>query len=160
MNVITPESDIQDIKKHSVFLSGTMGKIDGKPWRQSVIERYEGVDNKWSIIDPSVDDWDNKIGEQSLTNPKYVNQLAWERNMILNADVIFMAFTKDSVGIGSLLEFALVYMARDNIIMFIEDGYERQAPLTFFCNERGIQVNNSLNKAINSLNFYVIQSRI
>ena len=69
MKIINPKEEIINIEgKFSLFLAGGMGK----KWREELIKKLDETELDIVIIDPTVEDWENDIGEDVSSNPKFI----------------------------------------------------------------------------------------
>jgi hypothetical protein len=121
MRVIRPNENLEkQLDEYTVFLAGNMSK----PWRKEVIKALENL--PITIFDPTVEDWETKIGEESIDNEKWVAQTDWENNGLAYADLKAFYFSEGSAAPASMLELGC-YKAKGSkqTIVCAEDGYEK-----------------------------------
>ena len=128
MKILTPHDDLNTIPEDElkVFLAGGMGT----PWRKELIDKLESLgDMEIVIIDPSVDDWENQVGEESADNEKYVKQTDWEQQGLGLSDVQVFHFDKSSISPISLFELGM--FQTPNTIICLKDGYEKSGYIEY-----------------------------
>lgn len=136
MKVIKPENDLKEIDPNSlkVFLAGGMKK----PWRKEVIEKVSQLNLDITVLDPTVKDWEKDIGEETVKNEKYLKQTDWEHDGLQQADIHVFHFDDTSVSPITLFELGM-FVDRDSIV-YLEDGYEKDAYVEYIAYRFGVPV--------------------
>lgn len=136
MNILTPENTIDAAIGKMVFLAGSMKDRNGNDWREELINRLTDVDI--TVFNPSVDDWENKIGEESLDNGRYVNQLRWERLGMIQSDITIFTFSESSDSLITRTEFGL-YKDKNSIV-WLDGEVKGGEMIKYVCQRYGIPV--------------------
>lgn len=133
MKVLTPKDDLNNLKdeEFKIFLAGGMGS----PWRAELISKLDDLPNL-VIMDPSIDDWETTVGEQSADNPKFVKQTDWERDGLAASDVQVFHFDASSEAPVSLLELGL--FKTTNTILCVKDGYKHSGHIHLIARRNGL----------------------
>lgn len=136
MKIVKPNSDLTSIKLDSikVFLAGGMKK----PWRKEVSEKLSELDLDITVIDPTVEDWEKSIGEEKITNQKFLDQTDWEHDGLDSADINVFHFDDTSVSPITLFELGR-FVNKDSII-YLEDGYEKEAYVEYIAHRFGVPI--------------------
>ena len=107
-----------------VFLAGSMSK----PWREELTEKLDDLE-LLTILDPTVPDWVNVIGEEDIHNPGFIDQVSWEHQMMEKASIHVFHFDEKSLAPVSLLEFGM-FQHKDAVV-HLEPGYEKDGHIRF-----------------------------
>jgi hypothetical protein len=160
MKVLTPKDDLNNInnlsgEEFSVFLAGGMGS----PWRAELIGKLDDLPNL-VIIDPSVDDWEKDVGEESADNPKFVKQTDWEHQGLEASDVQVFHFDASSEAPISLLELGL--FKTNNTIFCVREGYKHKAHIDLIARRNGLSIELSTTAlaALITLKYHTLPKRI
>ena len=133
--IITPTGDF--IKKpegyKTVFLAGTISESK-EDWQKSIIEAV--MDFKKIIFNPRRENW-NSDWEQSMNNPKFVEQVNWELEKLELADMIIMNLTPGTMSPISLLEFGM-YSKSGKLIVYCPEGFWRKGNIDVTCDRYNI----------------------
>lgn len=153
MRILTPKDDLNNLKENefSVFLAGGMGSA----WRPELISKLDDLPNL-VIIDPSVDDWENDVGEQNADNPKFVKQTDWEHQGLAASDVQVFQFDASSVAPISLLELGMY--KTNNTVLCVMDGYEKSGYMYYMSRRFGLPIETSTTAlaALITLKYHVL----
>ena len=136
MKIVKPNNDLSSVDPDSikVFLAGGMKN----PWRKEVAEKLSELDLDITIIDPTVENWEKDIGEETITNEKYLDQTDWEHDGLDNADIHVFHFDDTSVSPITLFELGM-FVDNDSIV-YLEDGYEKEAYVEYIAHRFGVPV--------------------
>lgn len=137
MKILTPKDDIFSLgtdNSFKVFLAGGMKK----PWRKELIDALENLDINLTIIDPTVEDWENDVGEESVDNPKYVKQTTWEHIGLEKSDIQIFHFDGSTLSPITLCEMCL--FMNTNSIVQLEDDYEKAGYVRYVASRNGVPV--------------------
>ena len=137
MQIITPKDSLDILfdsseARRSVFLGGGMGK----PWRKELIKLLS--DSDIIIVDPTVEDWDESVGKESVDNLKYLQQVSWEQNAIQYSDIKVFHFDETSIAPVSLFELGTTI--RDDVIIHLDGDYQKAAYLSVAASIHNIPV--------------------
>ena len=109
------------------------------PWRQELIDYLSEYDlENLTIIDPSVDDWENDVGEQDADNPKFVKQTDWEQDGLAMSDVQVFHFDASSIAPVSLLEFGMHLTG--NTLLCVKEGYEKGGYMEYMSRRHSLPI--------------------
>jgi len=138
MKVITPKDDLNNLQDEDVkiFLAGGMHS----PWRAELISKLEDLPNL-VIIDPSLDDWEKEVGEQSADNPKFVKQTDWEHQGLEASDFQIFYFDPSTIAPISLLELGL--FKTNGTMLCVKDGYEKSGYIYYMSRRFGLPIESS-----------------
>ena len=92
-----------------VFLAGSIEMGRAEPWQDETAAAWSSKPGL--LMNPRRDDWDN-TWEQSINEPRFLEQVMWELFAQDQADRIFMYFAPNTKAPITLLEFGLA--ARSN----------------------------------------------
>jgi hypothetical protein len=135
-----------------IFLAGSIEMGKAEEWQDRVINEFR--DNPTiTFFNPRRKEWDSSW-EQTLENPKFVEQLEWEYNQLHKTDWIFMYFSPETKSPISLLELGL--FAHDNISVVCPKGFWRKGNVDFICWKHNISEFETIEAAIAWLKEYVI----
>ncbi|WP_437576657.1 nucleoside 2-deoxyribosyltransferase domain-containing protein [Sorangium sp. So ce887] len=87
-----------------LFLAGSIDNGQAEPWQAGVVQELADLDVM--ILNPRRERWEPDWA-QSLDNPSFVEQVAWELRGLEEADVILMYLAPGSKAPISLLELGL-----------------------------------------------------
>ncbi|WP_437646502.1 nucleoside 2-deoxyribosyltransferase domain-containing protein [Sorangium sp. So ce362] len=87
-----------------LFLAGSIDNGQAEPWQADVVQELADLDVV--ILNPRRERWEPDWA-QSLDNPSFVEQVAWELRGLEEADVILMYLAPGSKAPISLLELGL-----------------------------------------------------
>ncbi|MEM8860633.1 MAG: nucleoside 2-deoxyribosyltransferase domain-containing protein [Chloroflexota bacterium] len=141
-----PTPPIYDGKK-SVFLAGTIDNGNSADW-QSEVEQLL-ADEEIIILNPRHDDWDTSW-EQTISNPKFKEQVEWELGGLDRADTIFMYFAAGSKSPITLLELGL-HAASGKVIIVCPDGFWRRGNLEVLAARYQIPLFQTIEEGIDQL---------
>ena len=137
MRVLTPDDNLGeeiDRSKFTVFLGGNMKS----PWRKEVIDLLSEQDLDMVILDPTVNDWETKIGSEDADNPAFVAQTNWEHMGLIMADVEVFFYDDKSISPITLVEMGLYKSI--NSIVHLSDDYEKAAYIRYVSRRFGLPV--------------------
>ncbi len=149
-------------KIKSIFLAGTIDNGDSLDWQQQFIEAIAkpytassrgislGTGIKWYrdviIFNPRRRDWDASW-EQTIENPQFYQQVAWELNALDKADIIVMNLLEGSKSPISLLELGL-YAATGKMVVICPKKFYRKGNVDFICEKYDIPQVKDIDEAI------------
>lgn len=128
--IITYPPDKPAGDRTTVFLAGSIDNGRAEEW-QSIVE--QGLsDLKVEILNPRRKDWNPDL-KPELSTPEFAEQVAWEHDGLMNADLILFYFVPGSVSPVTLMELGL--MASPNAIVCCPEGYWRRGNVEFIARE-------------------------
>lgn len=138
-----------------VFLAGSIDMGSAVHWQSRVVEALTGLDVL--VYNPRRDDWDSSW-EQSITNPKFYEQVDWEMSKLMAADVVVFYFDPNGPAPITLLELGLhAHLNGDQKIMVCcPEGYWRKGNVDMVCERYEVDTFSSLNEMIESLRNHVV----
>ncbi len=117
-----PPESFQLSERISVFLAGTIDYGKSIDWQTTVEGALE--DSDCVVLNPRREEWDH-TWEQSISNPRFKQQVEWELEGMEQADIVFMYFAPGSQSPITLLELGLM-AASGKLIVVAPDGYWRK----------------------------------
>ncbi len=148
MQIIKSSNSIaKEPSQKYLFLAGSIEMGEAEDWQAEVIKTLKNTD--WVILSPRRDNWDSSW-EQSITNPKFKEQVEWELNGLDAADVVLMYFSPTTKAPISLLELGLSVKTKKMIVV-CPDGFWRKGNVEVVCGKYNIPLFDSLGKGIKSL---------
>ena len=121
-----------------VFLAGSIEMGTAENWQETAAKAFPDI----TILNPRRDDWDSSW-EQSISNPKFREQVEWELKSMELCDEIIMYFDPKTFAPISLLELGL--NARNKKMTVIcPDGFYRKGNIEIVCHRYNIPLFNSL----------------
>lgn len=129
MKIIQPPEEFIPDGKYSIFLAGSieMGRADD--WQSQVCEDFKEFDI--NILNPRRKDWDSSW-IQTIDNPHFREQVAWELKNLELADLILMYLQPNTLSPISMLEFGL-YAKSGKMILCCPDGFWRKGNIDIVC---------------------------
>lgn len=118
----------------SMFLAGSIEMGAAEDWQQKLTA--ELADHNVTLFNPRRDNWDSSW-EQSIDNPKFVEQVKWELSAIEQADVVVFYFDPATKSPITLLELGLCAYSQ-KIIVCCPEGYWRRGNVEIVCQRYGI----------------------
>ena len=128
----------------SVFLAGSLFKVNGKDWRHTVATALSS--QPITIFDPYRPNWDSSW-PQSISFAPLREQIEWELEKQEAADVIAVYLGPEGQAPISLLELGLGVRSGKVIVACSED-YCKRVNVQVVCARFGIEVLVSLNELI------------
>lgn len=126
-----------------VFLAGSIEMGKAVDWQTKITEEIRekfgntGVDVV--ICNPRRDDWDSSW-TQSIENPKFKEQVDWELDHLLSADVVAMYFDENTKSPITLMELGMVCGYGESVVVYSPDGFWRKGNVDIVCLRNGNQV--------------------
>jgi hypothetical protein len=138
---------------YRIFLAGSIEMGVAENWQQKFARGME--DTNFTLLNPRRDDWDSSW-EQSIDNPKFVEQVDWELRMIKGADYVVFYFDPKTLSPITLMELGYMaglpkskgwYQGRE-VIVCCPPGFWRKGNVDIMCNMAGIKVVETLDELI------------
>jgi len=147
LSIIKPPQIVKFDERVSIFLAGTIDNGDSVDWQSEVTKSLAGLDVL--ILNPRRDEWDS-TWEQSITNPKFKEQVEWELDGLDSVDIIFLYFAPNSKSPISLLELGL-YASSKKIIIVCPEDFWRLGNIEVVADRYQIPLFNNLNDGLTTL---------
>ena len=147
MQIIKPPYDLNNLTddQFKVFLAGGLKS----KWREELVRYLEQMDlEHLVVIDPTVDDWQNAVGEEIASNPKFVKQTDWEQEGLRVSDYQVFNFDASTISPITLLEFGM--NMSDTTLICLRDGYEKGGHIEYMARRHSLPIERS-SKGIASL---------
>lgn len=135
-----------------IFLAGSIEMGKAEPWQQQVIDKLSNTFSKAKaeivLYDPRRDEWDSSW-EQSITNPKFNEQVTWELEHLEKSDIVIFYFDPNTKSPITLMELGLMVGGPSNsygmrhIIVCCPNGFWRKGNVDIVCDRYGIPVYNN-----------------
>ena len=157
MQVIKPNSLEQsyDFNTTTIFLAGSIEMGSAEDW-QSKVEK-ELADKNVIIFNPRRDDWDSSWFQEEK-NEQFNQQVNWEMNHMIQANVIFMYLDPNTKSPISLLELGL-HADNFKLIVCCPSGFWRKGNVDIVCTRYGIPRFEKLEDAIGALKTKINQEQ-
>jgi hypothetical protein len=157
MQVIKPNSLEQsyDFNTTTIFLAGSIEMGSAEDW-QSKVEK-ELADKNVIIFNPRRDDWDSSWFQEEK-NEQFNQQVNWEMNRMIQANVIFMYLDPNTKSPISLLELGL-HADNFKLIVCCPSGFWRKGNVDIVCTRYGIPRFEKLEDAIGALKTKINQEQ-
>ena len=115
-------------------------------WQTKFTKALEG--KNVLVLNPRRDSWD-PTWEQSISNPKFTQQVNWEMDALDFANTIVMYFDPNTKSPISLLELGL-HADSGKLMVCCPDGFWRKGNVEVVCSRFGIPMFESLDLLIES----------
>jgi len=148
-------------KTKKIFLAGSIEMGTAGPWQEEIPAQVDSHYDPLVFCNPRRPDWD-WTWEQSMENPKFMEQVTWELDHIEEADIVFFYFDPATKSPISLMELGYAIGRCEygaNVVVFCPDGFWRQGNVEIICNRWGITMHRHLNLAIAELNIKLAMIR-
>lgn len=147
--IIKPPEPVHFPFNPSVFLGGSIEMGKAEDWQTTAAEKI--VKRGYVVFNPRRDDWDSSW-EQSIENPKFVEQVEWELGAMEIADIILFYFQPETLSPISLLELGLA-PARPfcDIGVVCPEGFWRKGNIDIVCRWYGIPQFETIDEAIDKM---------
>ena len=150
MSVIEAPNFVND-RLATVFLAGSIELGAAEKWQERVVQLFGG--SHWTILNPRREDWDS-TWEQSVSNPKFVEQVQWELQGIEQAEYVIIYFDPATKSPISLLELGfLAGSSPDKVIVVCPTGFYRKGNVDLVCDRYRIKKAESLERAVEMILF-------
>lgn len=136
------EEPIRGIK--SVFLAGTTTAVGNVDWREKLSALLRG--HPITIFNPNRPDWDNTWREDITFDP-YREQVLWELDKQVKADLVVVHFHPATEAPISLLEFGLSAQVPGKVVAIAPVGYPKRGNVQIVCHKFGIDFLDSIDEA-------------
>lgn len=144
MKTFKPNESLENLNPDTfkIFLAGGMVK----PWRKEVADRLSELEfaDDITVIDPTIDNWEKDIGEETIENEQYVKQTNWEHEGLEKANIHVFHFDDTSVSPITLFELGM-FVDRDSIV-YLEDDYEKKSYVEYIALSFGVPIVKTLNE--------------
>lgn len=139
-----------DLKEYnlSIFLTGSIEQGKATRWQKQAVEYFKD-DEDILLLNPRRDDYD-KNQEQSIDNPYFKEQVAWELDAQDNCNVILMYFDPKTKSPITLLELGL-YALKFEIYVCCPKEYWRRGNVEIVCERYEIPFFEDLNSMLEAI---------
>lgn len=144
MITVKPPKRISLVKYPSIFLAGSIEMGKASNWQDTFTEALADLDG--TILNPRRDGWDSSW-EQSISNPKFKEQVIWELDMLTKANYIALYFDPNTKSPISLLELGL-FSNTKKLIVCCPEGFWRKGNVDITCEYYNILQVNTLEELI------------
>lgn len=135
------EEPINGIK--SVFLAGTTTAVGNVDWREKLSASLS--EHPITIFNPNRPDWDSTWREDITFDP-YREQVLWELDKQVKADLVVVYFHPATVAPISLLEFGLSAQVPGKVVAIAPEGYSKRGNVQIVCHKFGIEFLDNIDK--------------
>lgn len=140
-----------DVQKNefSVFLGGSIEMDKAEKWQDALskdlIRNFENI----VIFNPRRDNWNASL-ENTIKNPVFKEQVAWEVDQLEKADYILLYFQPGTYSPISLLELGM-FADKSKVVVCCPDGFWRKGNVEFVCEKFNIKMIDSYSDFIGFL---------
>ncbi len=106
-----------------VFLAGSIDEGRAERWQDEAISSLGDLDIV--LLNPRRENWNADL-EQSVEEPRFVQQVEWELDGIERADVVLFHFSPNGPAPISLLELGKATALGKRVVVSCPDGYWRR----------------------------------
>ena len=146
----------EDYLNHMLFLAGSIEMDKAENWQRKIEEKLIEID-ELTILNPRRDDW-NSDWKQSISHPKFKEQVDWELDGIEEADTVIFYFDPNTKSPITLMELGLVAgmshkSIEKNVIVCCPEGFWRKGNVDIICSRMGninLIIENNLDSLINT----------
>ena len=135
-----------------IFLAGSIEMGKAIDWQKKVVESCE-KDNV-VFLNPRRDNWD-PFWKQSITEPKFAEQVNWELDALEAADIIVMYLDPATKSPITLLEFGQYYHS-GKLIIACPKGFYRRGNLEVCCARASVMLLDNLDDLIKTLKLSIV----
>jgi hypothetical protein len=134
VRVLKPPAKL-DVKADelAIFLAGSIEMGKAEDWQSALTTALASRDGV--VLNPRRDAWDS-TWTQSITDPRFREQVTWELDALDLAEVIAMWFAPDTKAPITLLELGL-HVRSARIVVGCPDGYWRKGNIEVVCQRFG-----------------------
>ncbi len=136
-----PQLIIQDRRRLSIFLAGTIDMGQSENWQKKFIDKYSNI--PIDIYNPRRTNWDSAI-KQDYEDPAFYQQVNWELDALEKADVIVMNFLHESKSPISLMEFGMFSKSGKMFVCSPKEFY-RSGNIYIACNRYNVPIFATMN---------------
>lgn len=134
-----------DKKTPSVFLAGSIEMGAAEDWQAGVTQSLADLDIV--VLNPRRDAWDASW-TQSISNPKFREQVDWELQGLEVASVVAMYFAPETKAPVAMLELGLLAQS-GKLLVCCPDGFWRKGNVEVVCARYGVPLVSELNALVN-----------
>jgi nucleoside 2-deoxyribosyltransferase len=147
--IIYPPYDIEQIDKPMLFMAGSIEMGKAEEWQSRLAKELASFDI--AILNPRRKDWDNSW-KQSISNPKFKEQVEWELRGIELADLAVFYFDPDTKSPITLFELGYRLAALSpHAIVCCPDNYWRKGNVEIYCNKINVPFYNDWDSFVNAI---------
>lgn len=137
-------------KVATIFLAGSIEMGAAEQWQERVVAMLK--DTSWTFLNPRRDVWDN-TWEQSMNDPRFVEQVQWELQGIEGAEKVIIYFAPDTKAPITLLELGIISQMKepDDVLVVCPDPFYRKGNVDVVCDRYRIKQYKTLEDACTTL---------
>lgn len=132
----------------TVFLAGSIEQGKAEKWQDKITDIFKDVEGI-TFLNPRRPDWDPTWGED---NPKLIEQINWEQDSLLVADLVFIYFDPNTKSVVTMMELGQVLERKaDRIIVICPKGFWRRSNVDVTCGRYGVDIFDSFDEGVSAL---------
>lgn len=133
-----PQDVCVNNNEFSVFLGGSIEMDKAEKWQEALTANLlENFDNI-VVFNPRRDNWNASL-ENSIKNPVFKEQVAWEVAQLEKSDYILLYFQPGTYSPISLLELGM-FADKSKVVVCCPDGFWRKGNVEFVCEKYNIKM--------------------
>lgn len=138
MQVLKPPAR-SPVTRPTAFLAGTIDMGSGPDWQADVERALAPVEG--TIFNPRRDEWDSSW-EQTIHHPRFREQVEWELDHLLGADLALFYFAEHSQSPITLLELGLVAasLPPERVVVGCGRSFWRRGNVEVVCHRYGLEL--------------------
>lgn len=118
-------------EKLKIFLAGSIEMGTAENWQEKIANDLVDFSNV-VLLNPRRKDWDSSW-EQSIDNPQFKEQVAWELEMLEDSDLVVFYFDPNTKSPITLLELGLWANTDKAVAVCCPDGFWRKGNVDIVC---------------------------
>lgn len=131
-----------------IFLAGSIDMGKAENWQERLERELKDYDVV--ICNPRRDDWDSSW-DQSISNPKFNEQVTWELDNINSADMVVFYFDPNALSPITLMELGLCAGIEHFVVVCCPDGYWRKGNVEMICDRYNMPLYNTIEDMITAV---------
>lgn len=132
-----------------IFFAGSIEMGEADNWQERL--KNDLSDLSGVILNPRREDWDSSW-EQKVTNPNFYEQVDWEHQGLMDADIIVFYFDPNTKSPITLMELGLMAGMSDKLLFCCcPDGFWRKGNVEYICDKYNIPLFNDYETFVKDL---------
>lgn len=130
-----------------IFFGGSIEMNKAEDWQNKLFDDIKDID--CIVLNPRRDDWDSSWKQDPTPGTKFHGQVTWELDAQRDSDIIVYYFAGKTMSPITLLELGL--HINKNIIVYVDDAYERAGNVIITCKYHNVYCTNNYNNFVKKL---------
>lgn len=148
LEIKSPNSTLNKLGP-TIFLAGSIEMGTAINWQEKL--KLEFIDQRVTFFNPRRDDWDSSW-VQSIENKQFSEQVNWELDNIVLADIVVFYFDENTKSPITLMELGYVAGSKPNkVIVCCPEKFWRKGNVDIICQRNNIPVFTTFSELIEKL---------